>query len=144
MVNEPTATTYSDYDLSQYIEARSVRDARGVDSVDWDYTTLPPTQTISPDWIPTYDINAAAADIWDEKASAVADCISFSADGASYSVNEKVANYNRMAAKYRSKSRIRSAKMVSKARETTPCGAVVERDTIVSVMPADDAVWNRS
>lgn len=144
MVNELTDATYSDYTLSLYIEARSVRDVRGISPIDWDYTTLPPTQTINPDWIPTYDINAAAADIWDEKAAAVADCISFSADGATYSVNEKVANYNRMAAKYRSRARIGSVKLVSTMRELTVQGDIAERDNVLPQFPASGYVVNRS
>lgn len=117
MVGEPTEATYTDFALSQYIAARSVRDLRGVSPE-------------SDAWIPTYDLNATAADIWDEKAASVADCISFSADGASYSVAERIANYNRMASKYRSRARIGSARMVSTTRELRD-GVVVERDNII-------------
>jgi hypothetical protein len=126
MVAEPTAATYTDDVLESYIEARPVMDARGVPWEDWNYSATPPTLGINPNWLPTYDMNAAAADIWDEKAANAASCISFSADGASYSLAEKIANYSKMASKYRSRARIGSVKLVSKQRELTQHNVVVE------------------
>ncbi len=45
----------------------------------------------------TYDVYAAAADIWRQKAAHVADRFDFSADGASFKASQLVAQYERMA-----------------------------------------------
>jgi len=56
MINEPTTDTYSNDDLDEYIEAYAMTDAEL-------------NATDSAEWTPTYDLNAAAADIWLEKAA---------------------------------------------------------------------------
>ena len=76
MVAEPTTGTYSDVMLASYIESYPLIDADGHE----------PSET---DWTATYDLNAAAADVWEEKAATVADNVDFSADGASYSLSQK-------------------------------------------------------
>ena len=50
------------------------------------YSILDPLELYeeNPDWTPTYDLNAAAADIWVEKAGVFAGDFDFAADGASY------------------------------------------------------------
>lgn len=85
MVAEPTTTTYSDAAIQGYIEAHPCIDERGEEPYDWDTSTDPPTQDANESWIATYDLNAAAADIWDEKAATAAQDYDFLADGASYS-----------------------------------------------------------
>lgn len=45
-----------------------------------------------------YDVYAAAADIWRQKAAHVADRIDFTADGASFKASQLVAQYERQAA----------------------------------------------
>lgn len=61
LVAEPTTTRgWTDARLAVYIEARPLPDADG----------RRPTDT---GWSPAYDLNAAAADIWDEKASSLAE-----------------------------------------------------------------------
>lgn len=72
MVNEPvTSTVYTDPILTTYIEAYPVIDADG---------NLPSED----DWTASYDLNAAAADIWEEKAAAVQTYYNFTADGGKY------------------------------------------------------------
>ena len=42
-----------------------------------DTSTSPPTLSENDDWIPTYDLHAAAADVWQEKGAAVAEDLAF-------------------------------------------------------------------
>jgi len=50
------------------------------------------------------DLNAAASDIWDEKAAEVAGSFDFDADGGDYKRSQLVAQYRGEAAKYRSRA----------------------------------------
>lgn len=70
MCAEPTTATYSDVALAAYIDRYPLTDARGQ---------------------LTYDMHAAAADVWNEKAAALAHLYDFSADGGSYSRSQGVA-----------------------------------------------------
>ena len=65
LTNEPTATTYSDTTLAAAIERYPLVDALG-------YSPTRADGTANAYWTTTYDLNAAAADIWDEKAAALA------------------------------------------------------------------------
>jgi len=104
MIAEPTATVYSDSALADYIEAYPVTDASGEDPTYLDHTTTPPTITVNADWIATYDLNAAAAEIWDEKAADLSDKYNFSADGGRYDRSQAYMQACAMAAKYRGRS----------------------------------------
>lgn len=55
------------------------------------------------DWTPTYDLNRAAMDGWRLKAGKVAADFTFTADNASYSKGEVLANMERMVAMYAAK-----------------------------------------
>lgn len=68
---EPTTDTYSDSDLEEIIERYPLLDAEGNDPDD-------------SEWTATYDLNLAAAEVWDEKAAALAGYYDFSADNASF------------------------------------------------------------
>lgn len=105
MVNEPTETTYSDDALEGYIETYPVMDERGEEPYTWDTSTQPPTKDDNADWYPTYDLHAAAADIWQEKAATVAADFSFSADGGKYDRNQVYEQYMKQA-KYHGARRI--------------------------------------
>ena len=52
----------------------------------------------------SYDVYAAAADIWEMKAAHVAERFDFTADGASFKVSQLVAQYEKQAASMRAKS----------------------------------------
>ena len=93
MVDEPTETIYDDDLIDEYIERYPLLDVLGTDPQDVDFSTTPPTISEVDEWIPTYDLNAAAADIWEEKAGAVADEFDFKADGGSYSRSQKEEKY---------------------------------------------------
>lgn len=85
MVDEATTATYSDSDLAEYIEARPCIDERGELPYEYDTTTEPPTKDENENWIATYDLAAAAADIWAEKAAVLAQDYDTNADGAALS-----------------------------------------------------------
>lgn len=67
MVAEPTEDTYTDTDLTAYIERYPLMDTAGND----------PDET---DWTATYDLHAAASDLWTEKASCAASSYDTSTD----------------------------------------------------------------
>lgn len=84
MVAEPTTTTYSDALLTTFIETYPHMDEQGEEPYSLS-SAQPPAQVANPNWIPTYDLNAAAGDVWQEKASGWADKYDFAADGGNYS-----------------------------------------------------------
>lgn len=108
MVAEPTANIYTDDDIESYIDSYVVMDVNGIDPTYLDYSTTPPTVTEREDWIPTYDLNAAAAEIWDEKAAAIQDKYDFAADGGRYDRSQAYTQACAMAAKYRGRSKAQS------------------------------------
>lgn len=73
--NEPSESRYTDEYLATLIEQYPLQDERGVDPYYYDTTTDPPTQVATTGWYPTYDLHAVAADIWDDKAAALAEKI---------------------------------------------------------------------
>ena len=81
-----------------------------LDSKDVDFSTTPPTISEADEWIPTYDLNAAAADIWEEKAATVADEFDFKADGGSFTRSQKEE-------KYLGKSRFHSSRKSAKSKQ---------------------------
>ena len=71
MIAEPDDTTYSDADLTVYIESWPLADADG----------NAPSDT---GWAARYDMAAAASELWAEKAAVAAQNYDFSADGGNY------------------------------------------------------------
>ena len=71
MVAEPSTTTYSDATLAGYIETYPLIDSDGLEPTD-------------DEWTDTYDLAAAAGDVWAEKASALVGGYDFDADGGSF------------------------------------------------------------
>lgn len=110
MVDESTEATYTDEVIDEYIERYPLLDVLGQDPQEVDLTTTPPTISESSDWIPTYDLHAAAADIWEEKASAIADEFTFSADGGSFKRGEKYNQYMGKARHHLSKRSVKTIK----------------------------------
>jgi hypothetical protein len=70
-VAEPTEDTYTDEILSDIIERYPVLDDDGYGPDD-------------DDWTATYDLHAAAAEVWEEKAASLVGNYDFSADGSSF------------------------------------------------------------
>jgi hypothetical protein len=99
MAAEPVGTSeYTEDDLAAYIERYPVLDARGEAPITWDTATTPPAAQANGAWIPTYDLHAAAADVWEEKAGVLAGRSDFSADGATYHLSQ---GYEQMMARVR-------------------------------------------
>ncbi len=103
MVAEPTQATYSDAALAAYIERYPRLDERGQEPYTWNTATQPPTQEANEGWIPTYDLCAAAGDIWEEKAGALAAAFDFQADGGSYRRSQAYQQAMAQARHYRSR-----------------------------------------
>ena len=106
MTGEVSNSTYYDNILSGYIERYPLNDARGEAPYDWDTSSEPPTRDANENWIPTYDLNAAAALIWEEKASAYITDYDFSADGATLNRSQAFRHMMAQAGYYRSKRAI--------------------------------------
>jgi len=83
MTAEPTNETYNDETLTAYIETYPTVDENG-ESPRVPSTTLPGVMMANPDWTATYDLHAAAAAIWSEKAADVSHKFDFAADGGTY------------------------------------------------------------
>jgi len=94
MTNEPTTSPYADADIQAYIEAYPVVDSTGKSS---DET----------DWTATYDLHAAASNIWEEKAALVQAKHDFSADGASYSSDQMYINAMDQARYHAARARVK-------------------------------------
>ena len=103
MVNELDDTTYDDDAITAFIEAYPLMDERGEVPYTWDNSTQPPTQDENDDWVDTYDLNAAAADVWAEKAAVLAGDFDFRADGGQFSRAQAYEHYMRQHATYRSR-----------------------------------------
>ena len=110
MVDEPTITPYSHAMLDTIIEMYPLLDALGTDPQEVDFTTTPPTISERADWIPTYCLHSAAAEIWSEKAAAIAEDFDFKADGGAYSRSQKYLQYLGKARYHNSR---RSAKTIT-------------------------------
>ena len=111
MVDEPTEAIYSDELVAEYIEKYPLLDQLGTDPFEVDLTTTPPTITERDDWIPTYCLNSAARDIWEEKAAGLAENFDFKADGGSYSRSQKYEQYMAKARSHGSRRSARTSKL---------------------------------
>ncbi len=107
MAAETTLANYSDSDIAAVIERYAVIDSEGYFPDD-------------DDWAETYDLNAAAADLWAEKAAAVAANFDFSADGASFSRSQEFDMATRMSAFYRSRRKMKAVRMIQSPHEGVP------------------------
>ena len=95
MIADSTSTTYSDDDLEDIIESCPVLDSEGLDPED-------------DSWTATYDLNAAAAQIWEEKAAAYIGSYDFSADGGSFNRSQMYEQAMKMARHYHSRKRVKT------------------------------------
>lgn len=78
-VAEPTSRCYSDDDLAAWIKRFPLRDADGYEPQIQGATGW----ITNPAWTPRYDLNRAAARIWQEKAAPQTVNYDYSADGVS-------------------------------------------------------------
>lgn len=112
MVDEPGEETYNDALLASYIERYPCLDERGEVPYTWDTSTSPPTQVANDGWIPTYDLAAAAADIWAEKAAGLAQDYKFSADGGTYERQQAYEQAMAQSRYWRARRRASTARLV--------------------------------
>ena len=91
MVNEPVSVAYSDLIIQGYIETYPLIDENGEQPYTWSSAT-PPVQVVNTSWVATYDLHAAAADIWEVKAGDWVSKYDFKADGADYSRSQAYQN----------------------------------------------------
>lgn len=102
------ASSYSDADLLAAIARYPLPDAAGA----------APNHTA---WSGAWDINQAAADIWEEKAAAVAANFDFGADGGDYKRSQMYAQMAQQARRFRAQRQTRTVVMVA---EPPPASAV--------------------
>jgi len=122
MVAESTTDTYTDLDLSEYIERYPLADASGNE----------PTDT---GWTGNWDINQAAADIWQEKAAAVAANFDFAADAGDYKRSQAYAQALQTARNFRAKRETGSLVLIM---EPKPLGATRVDEWIGNLPEEDD------
>ena len=113
MVAEPLTTTYSDALLTTIIESYPTMDENGessrIHAIDSNDTVVYTADmdvldmVTNDDWIPTYDMNAAASQIWQEKAAVPAADYDFNADGGSHSRSQVYEQTMKMARFYGAK-----------------------------------------
>jgi len=110
MTAEPTTATYSDATLTTYIEAYPHIDQYGETPLDvWGVANA--------EWTPTYDLAAAAANIWEEKAGAVAAKFDFSANGGQYTQSQQYEQFMKQCRYYRSRRMPTTSTMVKSPEE---------------------------
>ena len=95
MIAEPDQTLYADSELIELIHAHGVTDTKG-------------RQPDNVYWVPTYDLNRVAGDIWAEKASSYVIEHDFRADGGDFTRSQKYQHALRQAQYYSSRSRAKS------------------------------------
>lgn len=121
IVAEPTTDTYTDIDLSEYVGRYPLADASG----------NAPTDT---GWTGNWDLNQAAADIWEEKAAALAANFDFAADGGDYKRSQAYAQAMQAARNCRAKRQTGSLTMVV----TPPPAGAVRFDAYLGNLAEDD------
>lgn len=134
MVAESESTTYDDVAMAAYIEAYPLLDEQGEAPYTWDTATSPPTQDVNEGWIPTYDLQAAAGDIWEEKAGALVTAFDFTADGATYNRSQQYDMMIRQARYHRSRRSPKTGTLVKWPKET----AGVQQSWIANLMEPKD------
>lgn len=90
MIAEPTTATYSDDDLLTVLAKYPLIDSSGYE----------PDES---SWTATYDLNAAAANLWSRKASALAAMYDFKADGGDFKRSQLYENAKAQARYYGSR-----------------------------------------
>ena len=109
-------TTYTDAVLTAMIIAYPLVDINGFDWWVMDYSTIPPTRIANVNWTETYDLMAAAADVYQEKAATLATKFDFGADGATYTLSQQHQQALYMARFYRSRRSMTTVKQTVSPR----------------------------
>lgn len=127
MTNEPDETTYTDEIMTDYIMSWPVTDDEGRSSGE-------------DNWTEAYDLHAAAADIWEEKAATLFASHDFSADSSSFSANQMYTNAKEMAEHHRARKKPTSKKVVKRPVETNT-GSLLYNGIYANIDPIDED-WN--
>jgi hypothetical protein len=120
MVADPTAERFDNEAIAEAIERYPARDARGEQPYTWDASTIPPTQEDNPYWIPTYDLHAAAGDLWEEKAGSHVGEYDFSDSQASYKRSQAYDQCMERARYHRSRTCAKSVSPAALRNEVDP------------------------
>lgn len=113
LVAEPSSTTYTYDDLERCIARYPVADLNGYEPYNGVTGYNPPVPRINPAWVATYDLNRAAADVWDEKAGALAELFNFATSGQRFDEEQKYKHAVERAAHFRSKRRRGSIELIT-------------------------------
>jgi len=111
--DERNSTAFTNPELTEVIERYPLFDAAGrspflcFEADEFTQAALP-AEPDNPDWSPTFDLHAAAADIWDAKAAKAAGNYDFSADGGSFQRSQVAEAYSKQARSHRSRRAVRS------------------------------------
>lgn len=115
MVGEPTTTNYDDATLRAYIERYPLKDINGENPfIESGYETDLTNMTsigqpaVNSDWIATYDLNAAAADVWAEKAASYTEQYDFGSPGVSAQRSQIYAQMMQQSRYYASRRAVRT------------------------------------
>lgn len=115
MVGEMGKDTYSDDYLRFKLEKHALVDRNGREPLVYDrqYVNIdtPPNPIPNPYWEPTYDPHAAAAEIWDEKAAAVAHEFDYSDAGLSAQRTQRYDHFLAQARYHRSRRSINTIRV---------------------------------
>lgn len=95
-VAESGTATWTDSALGSVIARYPLPDITG----EWPYLTSGSANT---DWTGTYDLAAAASEVWETKSATVAGQFDFTADGATFHKSQVVEQYERQARKWNSR-----------------------------------------
>lgn len=134
--NEATAEHYTDDALQALIEQFPKVDERGIAPYWYDTATDPPTQVATVGWYPTYDLHAAAAVVWEDKAALLAETVDRPTQGPTPGVHRETQprDYALAQARYhKSRSSAKNATLVAwpsrrSLRDTVWIGNLAERD----------------
>jgi len=111
MTDTVESSLYTDVVIGEYIERYPLLDERGEVPYTWNVGARPPTKVVNLYWISTYDLSAAAADVWGEKAGGRVDDFTFSADGASYTLSDVIKHYQERERYYRGRRAVTAARL---------------------------------
>jgi hypothetical protein len=109
--NEPTTAVYSDLALVAIIEKFPHLD-------EWGESPLDPYGFPNQNWTASFDTAAACAEIWEEKAAAIASKFDFSADGGNFSQSQQYEQYMKLCRYYRSKRLPTTVRLIKSPEES--------------------------
>lgn len=110
---------YTDTVLTDYITRYALVDRLGAQPTYIRYAgSVTPTVVVNPYWIGAYDLNSAAADVWQEQASTLASTYDFTADNATYNRSQMYTHAMQQANYYRSRRAIGAVNITPYISET--------------------------